>query len=85
MTPEGVRLYQCGNGRWHAKAKGEPLAKACDWGLMPYYDARVAHEAVRRIRYRIPPWWEWIVVLGVVLGEATRLAIGTGGLLNLLR
>ena len=69
--PDGARLWQCGNGRWHEfPPRGVPFSTRCDWGLMEYYDARVAHETARRIRYRIPHGWEWLAVGGVLFSEA---------------
>ena len=78
VTPADVKLVQCANGRWHH------TADRCDWGTMPYYDARVAHEVARRIRYRIPQRWEWIVMGGIAVAEAMRIALGDEGLLSLL-
>ena len=47
--PDGERLWQCGNGRWHQfPPRGVPFSMKCSWGLMEYYDERVAHEAARR-------------------------------------
>ena len=83
VTPDDARLFQCGNGRWHER-DGKPLSAICDWGVMPYYDARVAHEVARRIRYRIPQRWEWIVMGGIAVAEAMRLALGDEGLLSVL-
>ena len=52
--PDGERLWQCGNGRWHEfPPRGVPFSSRCGWGMMEYYDARAAREAARRIRYRI--------------------------------
>lgn len=82
VTPDERRFVQCGNDRWHEWPKSiNAPEKLCAWGLMPYYDARAAHEAARRIRYRIPQWWEWAVLGVLAVGEAARLVVGDGGLL----
>ena len=38
--------------------------------MMAYYDARSAHEAARRIRYRIPHGWEWLAIFGALFSYA---------------
>ena len=79
-------MWQCGNGRWHAQPDDGLPWEACEWGLMSYYDARVAHEAARRIRYRIPQAWEWFAIGAsglVVFLEVVRLVVGDDGLLAL--
>ena len=84
VLPEGKRLWQCGNGRWHELPVGTPLVKMCEWGLMEYYDAREAHEAARRIRYRIPHCWEWLAIAGVLCSSALSEGLAWA-LANLLR
>ena len=79
MRTRGDWLVQCANGRWHDR--DDLYDGRCDFGAMNYYDARAAHEAARRLRYRIPQWWEWAVLGVLVLGEALRLVVGDGGLL----
>ena len=75
MLPDGNKLYQCGNGRWHRRPPGKAVREICDWGVTPYYDAKVAHEVARRIRYRIPQAWEWVVFGLLGLGEIARLVL----------
>ena len=72
------RWQQCANNRWHPLLKEMP----CEYGPMPYHDARAAHEAARRIRYRIPQGWELYAILGVLFSQA--VADGIAALIGLL-
>ena len=79
---EGLRLkyfprrrHYCGHGRW---------VESHDRCVRTFSDSRMAEECARRLRYRIPQWWEWLVIGGVALAEAGRLLIGDRGLLGIL-
>ena len=83
---KGEYSFQCGNGRWHKYLDDDNIPD-CAWGLMPYYDAPVAHEAARRLASRVVRWRDPSVIFAsafVVAVEAARLVIGDAGLLRLL-
>ena len=98
-SSNSLALVQCGNDRWHGLGEavfpdappgspgsaGDPEL-ACDkgYGIKRYYDVRSAHEAARRLRYRIPPFWEWIAIGGIGIFEVARLVVGDRGLLSVL-
>ena len=68
----GTSYMRCGKGKWHKWTfKLRPYVDLCDWGPDAYYDARVAHDTARRLRYRIPEWWSWLLVAGSFLGGIT--------------
>ena len=58
--------YWCWHGRWHRSIHdANGFYKTC---IAHFYDPKVAHDYARRLKYRIPHWWEWLVVAGSVAG-----------------
>ena len=70
VRSDGRQMFQCANGRWHPMPGDGEIAMECGWGMMAYYDARSAHEAARRIRWRIPHGWEWLAIFGALFSHA---------------